>query len=161
MTLNHYFLSPCGRISRQEYWLGMIGLMALSIWGAQMLDPTGLTPTADGRIRPPSFGVTLWNLLLAWPTIVVSIKRFNDRDWPFWVGWAVGAAMILILIANYHGMMLDSDRMSGGEKLVMATAAVALTWALVENGFRAGTSGPNRYGDSPLRRDDASVPPQL
>ncbi len=149
MTLQDYFLSPHGRVSRQEYWLGMVALMAVTWLGASMLDPQGLAGSG-GKIRPPSLAGTLWSLLFAWPTTVVSIKRFNDRGWPWWLGYALGAGMTVFVIANYFGLLLDPDRMAPGERLLMVSFAIAFLWALVENGFQRGTSGPNRYGDDPL-----------
>lgn len=151
MTISDFFFSPRGRISRQEYWLGMIALMALTMMGVAVVDPNGFS-REGGQVRPPSFESTVWSLVFAWPSTAVSIKRFNDREWPEWVGYALGAAMVAFVVANYFGYMLDSDRMSVPEKLVMVTAAVAFLWALVENGFQRGTDGPNRYGPDPVAR---------
>lgn len=151
MKLTDFFFSPRGRISRQEYWLGMIALMALTMIGIAAFDPNGFS-REGGQVRPPSLESTVWSLVFAWPSTAVSIKRFNDREWPAWVGYALGAAMVVFVVANYFGYLLDSDRMSVPEKLVMVAAAVAFLWALIENGFQRGTDGPNRYGPDPLLR---------
>lgn len=151
MSIADYFLSPHGRISRQEYWLGMLAMMALTIIGAALLDPDGLS-SSDGKVRPPSFAATAWSLLFAWPSTAVAVKRFNDRDWPAWVGYALGAGMAVFVTANYYGFLLDTDRMAPAEKLVMVAAAIGFLWALIENGFSRGTPGPNRYGNDPLER---------
>lgn len=156
MTLADYFLSPYGRISRREYWLGMLALMSLTIIGAALLDAEGFS-SSGGTVRPPSLTATLWSLLFAWPSTAVAIKRFNDRDWPEWVGYALGAAMTVFVIANYFGFLLDPDRMPPAEKLTMVAAAVGFLWALVENGFSRGTPGPNRYGPDPLERGGMHV----
>jgi uncharacterized membrane protein YhaH (DUF805 family) len=150
MTLQHYFVSPFGRIGRQEFWLGMLGIMALTLLAVHVLDPLGFQPSPDGKIRPPSLGSTVFNLLLSWPTTAIMIKRFNDRDRPYWVGLALGAAMVVLVIANFLGLMLDPDRMSLVERALLFSGAIAFTWALIENGFLAGTNGPNRYGADPL-----------
>lgn len=157
MSLADYFLSPHGRISRQEYWLGMVAMMAATILGAAMLDPAGLTGP-PGEVRPPSLAATLWSLLFAWPTTAVTTKRFNDRDWPWWLGYALGAGMTAFVVANYFGFLLDPDRMAPLERTVMVVAAVSFLWALIENGFQRGTPGPNRYGPDPLVAPTA--PPQ-
>lgn len=151
MTLTDFFLSPNGRISRQEYWLGMLALMALTMMGVALFDPEGFTRDG-GQVRAPSFEATAWSLVFAWPSTAVSIKRFNDRDWPGWVGYALGAGMVVFVVANYFGYLLDADRMSVLEKLVMVVAAVGFLWSLIENGFQRGTEGPNRYGGDPLER---------
>jgi uncharacterized membrane protein YhaH (DUF805 family) len=145
MTLSEFFLSPRGRISRQEYWLGMLALMAVTLAGSALFGLDGLT-SDGGRIRAPSLASTLWSLLFAWPSTAVSVKRFNDRDWPAWLGYALGAGMVAFVVANYHGLLLDPDTMGPAEKLVMVMAAIAFLWALIENGFQRGTPGPNRFG---------------
>lgn len=149
MTLSDFFLSPNGRISRQEYWLGLLALMAITVFGAAVFDFDGLT-SEGGKVRPPSLASTLWSLAFAWPSTAVSIKRFNDRDWPSWLGYALGAAMTAFVVANYYGYLLDPDVMDPVEKLIMVAAAIGFLWALVENGFQRGTQGANRYGADPL-----------
>ena len=72
MTLSQFFLSPSGRISRQEYWLGILSLMAITLVGAQLLDAEGAT-VESGRMRAPSLIVTVWSLILAWPSTAISI----------------------------------------------------------------------------------------
>lgn len=56
------------------------------------------------------------SLALIWPSIAVSVKRWHDRDKSGW--W-----MLITLIP-----------------------LVGPIWALVENGFLAGTEGDNRFG---------------
>ena len=149
MTLSEFFLSPAGRISRQEYCLGLLGLMAFTVAGAAFFDLEGLT-SQSGKVRPPSFASTVWSLLFAWPSTAISIKRFNDRDWPSWVGYALGAGMTAFVVANYYGYLLDPDVMQPIEKLIMVVAAIGFLWALFENGFQRGTHGDNRHGADPL-----------
>ena len=149
MTLSDYFLSPQGRISRQEYWLGVLALMAATVVGAAVFDFDVLI-SQGGKVSPPSLGSTVWSLLFAWPSTAVSIKRFNDRDWPSWTGYALGAGMSAFVVANYYGYLLDPDVMDPVEKLIMVAAAIGFLWALVENGFQRGTNGVNRYGSDPL-----------
>jgi uncharacterized membrane protein YhaH (DUF805 family) len=63
------------------------------------------------------------NLLLAWPTIAISVKRWHDRDHS---GWWVLVALVPI---------------------------VGWLWMLVANGFLQGTPGANRFGADPLGRN--------
>jgi len=154
MTLTDYFLSPYGRISRQEYWLGMVVLVAITLLGSVMLDPEAFGGEG-GRVRAPSLAATLWSLAFTWPSTAIAIKRFNDRDWPGWVGYALGISMAAFVVANYHGYLLDPDRMGMSEKLIMVSAGVGFIWALVENGFQRGTPGANRYGSDPLEGQGA------
>jgi uncharacterized membrane protein YhaH (DUF805 family) len=56
------------------------------------------------------------SLAIIWPSIAVTVKRWHDRDKSGW--W-----MLITLIP-----------------------LVGPIWALVENGFLAGTEGDNRFG---------------
>ena len=60
------------------------------------------------------------NLLLVWPALAVSVKRWHDRDRS---GWWV---------------------------LLNLVPVIGWLWALIDNGFLRGTAGPNRFGEDPL-----------
>jgi uncharacterized membrane protein YhaH (DUF805 family) len=161
MTLIDFFLSPSGRISRQAFWLGIVVLMAVSLPIMAILDPSlatgaeaaggqdGATPPR-GPFTPPSLAGTIWSLIITWPSAAISIKRFNDRDWPHWVGYVLGAAMALLVVAHHFGVLLDPNGMASLEYLVFMAILVFFTWSLIDNGFYQGTSGANRYGPDPL-----------
>ncbi len=109
----HLFLDPRGRIGRTTFWLYGVGaLLGLGIIGHLLL--------GIARVRPESAD-HLINLLLAWPVIATSAKRWHDRDKS---GWWV--AVVLVPVVGW-------------------------IWALVENGCLRGTAGPNRFGADPLR----------
>ena len=106
-------LDPRGRLSRRGFWL----------WGVAAL--TGLTILLNAllgiaRVRLAT-AETIVNVLLLWPALAVSIKRWHDRDRS---GWWV---------------------------LVLLVPVVGWLWALVVNGFLRGTPGVNRYGPPPRR----------
>ncbi len=63
------------------------------------------------------------NLLLVWPALAVSVKRWHDRD------------------------------KSGVWVLLNLVPVIGWIWALIDNGFLRGTKGPNRFGDDPLVDD--------
>jgi uncharacterized membrane protein YhaH (DUF805 family) len=155
MSLFHYFLSPHGRISRQAYWLGFIIIMAITVPVMALLEPELMT-AGRGKPQPPGLPSTLWNLLLTWPSAAISIKRFNDRDRPFWVGYLLAAGMATIVIANHLGYLLDPERMASPEKLVFFLLLLFFVWSMIDNGVFKGTDGPNRYGPDPL---DTAPPP--
>ncbi len=149
MNLSNYFFSARGRIGRQEYWLGLLVLIAVSMAVTAVVDPSAMT-VENGVVKPPSFAGTVWNLLITWPSAAIAIKRFNDRDWPHWLGYALGGLMAALVVANYNGLLLDPEVMSPAEKLVLLGLVIAFFWSIVENGFHAGTSGANRYGPDPV-----------
>lgn len=105
------YLSLQGRIDRRCFWLrGVLALLATSVVLTMLLQIAGL------RSERAEY---LANLVLAWPFIAVSAKRWHDRDRS---GWWV---------------------------LVLAIPLVGTLWTLIDNGFVRGTAGPNRFGDAP------------
>jgi uncharacterized membrane protein YhaH (DUF805 family) len=106
------FFGLRGRVSRREFWLfGVLSLLGLAVVGQLLL--------GVARV-PPRRADLIVNLLLLWPALAVSVKRWHDRDKP---GWWV---------------------------LLNLLPVVGWLWAIVDNGFLRGTSGPNRFGDDPL-----------
>ena len=106
------WLDPRGRISRATWWLhGMLGLLGLAVLLRTLMDIA----------RVPQDHVDEWvSLLLAWPTLALSAKRWQDRDRSAW--WV----------------------------LVLLIPVVGVFWMLADNGFVRGTRGRNRYGEPPL-----------
>jgi uncharacterized membrane protein YhaH (DUF805 family) len=108
------FLRLHGRVSRREFWLyGVLALLGLAVLGQALL--------GIARVRPQSADIVV-NLLLVWPALAVSVKRWHDRDKS---GWWV---------------------------LLNLVPVVGWLWVLVDNGFMRGTNGANRYGADPLGR---------
>ena len=100
-----------GRIGRRSWWL----------WGAAVMIGMAIYLTAVLRIAGVSKDTTdlLVNLLLLWPALAISVKRWHDRDKP---GWWVLMAFVPV---------------------------VGWIWVLIENGLLRGTDGANRFGDQP------------
>jgi uncharacterized membrane protein YhaH (DUF805 family) len=101
-----------GRINRGKFWLGMV-VIGVVPWGVMML---GFIIDA---------GIFLWlasvlYLVVIWPWLAVSIKRWHDRGKSGW--W------VFIAWVPFIGWL----------------------WALVETGFLPGDPGTNRYGPDPL-----------
>lgn len=110
-TLPRLLLDPRGRVDRRTFWLwGVLAPMGVSLLGRALLD--------IARVRPDAAD-TFVSLLLVWPFVAVSAKRWHDRDKS---GWWVLVALIPL---------------------------VGWLWLMIENGFRRGTPGPNRHGPAP------------
>ena len=106
------FFSLRGRVSRRQYWLyGVRALAALAVLAHALL--------GIARVRAPTADLIV-NLLLVWPALAVSVKRWHDRDRS---GWWV---------------------------LLNLLPVIGWLWALIDNGFLRGTAGRNRFGDDPL-----------
>jgi uncharacterized membrane protein YhaH (DUF805 family) len=102
-----------GRVSRRTFWLyGVCALLGLALLGHALLAIAG--------VRPARAEVIV-NLLLLYPALAVSVKRWQDRDrHPAWV-------------------------------LVALIPLIGWLWVLIDNGFVRGSTGPNRFGAAPLR----------
>ena len=104
-------LDPRGRIARSTWWLfGVLLPLGLGLLLHALL--------GIARVRA-EIAEHLVNLVLLWPTLAISVKRWHDRDKS---GWWV---------------------------LVMLVPVVGWVVALVVNGFLPGTQGPNRFGSEP------------
>lgn len=89
----------------------MLALVGVALVGHALL--------GIARVRPRTAELIV-NLLLVWPALAISVKRWHDRGKS---GWWV---------------------------LLNLVPVVGWLWALIENGFLRGTDGPNRYGPDPL-----------
>jgi uncharacterized membrane protein YhaH (DUF805 family) len=109
MTPGQILFAFQGRIPRKTYWLyGVLGMIGFSFVAGALLGIAGVPEMIAGGL--PS-------LLILWPSLAISVKRWHDRDKS---GWWVLIAFIPL---------------------------VGFIWALVVNGFLRGTVGPNRFGE--------------
>ena len=106
------FFSFEGRINRAKFWLGIVVLWAV-VWVLALI----AAATDSGFLW---WLISIVGLLLIWPSLALSIKRWHDRNKS---GWWVLIGLVPII---------------GG------------IWALIETGFLPGTVGPNEYGLDPL-----------
>jgi len=107
------WLDPRGRIGRASFWLhGVLGLLGMALLLRALLEIA----------RWPPAQVDEWvGLLLTWPLVAISAKRWHDRDRS---GWWV---------------------------LVLLLPVVGVLWLLADNGLVRGTRGPNRFGPPPVQ----------
>ncbi|MFN8475057.1 MAG: DUF805 domain-containing protein [Anaerolineae bacterium] len=123
MTLSELYLSLSGRISRRTFWLK--GVLPLFIIELVLGFLSGGLGAAAGREGGGLFGgllgilVFVVSILLIWPALAISFKRWHDRGKSGW--W------VLIGLVPIIGSL----------------------WVLIECGFLAGTPGPNKFGPAP------------
>ena len=111
MNWQQFLLSPQGRVGRQQYWLMLLLALPFIIATSQV---AGIDHVWEARS-------VVFLLPIIWPSLVVTIKRWHDRNKSGW--WIL---MGLVPIIGH-------------------------IWTLVENGFLKGTPGDNRFGPDPLR----------
>lgn len=109
---NDLLFSFEGRINRAKFWLGAVVMSIVPLlffMVAAAVNSTFLWVVAS-----------LVYLLIIWPALAISIKRWHDRGKSGW--W------IFIGFVPFIGGL----------------------WALIETGFLPGTPGTNQYGPDPL-----------
>jgi uncharacterized membrane protein YhaH (DUF805 family) len=132
-----YFLSLNGRIKRQEFSLGIFGLLAVCGLLSRLLTEVAFFNTA-GRIwngselavalsLPFVFAV----LILAWPFVAITVKRLHDRNLSGW--W-----MLLILAIPFAAKLIG---LNPSTLLLMGYAMLSAM---------SGSAGDNRFGIDPM-----------
>ncbi len=122
--MRKFLFSFDGRLGRAPYWLALLAVLLIDsvvfgiVGGLELFDGDALA-VEPGSLSWP------WALLVVppslWIGLVVSVKRWHDRNKS---GWWV---------------------------LVNLVPVVGWLWQLIECGFLRGTTGPNRFGQDPLR----------
>ena len=82
--------------------------------------------------------------------MAITVKRLNDRNWSGWLAVFVFVAVLPLYIGPFFGMFLDFENPTTFEIVVSLIVIVLTLFLLVENGFRRGDRGANRYGPDPL-----------
>ncbi|WBQ11421.1 DUF805 domain-containing protein [Hyphomonadaceae bacterium ML37] len=162
MNLSHVLFSPNGRIGQQEYWIGVLILIAGNV-------VTGIVP---------SIGGLLW-LGLVWVGIAVFGKRLHDGGKTAWlhvIPWAITSVLAIsalsIVGVGVVQLVLDAaqnDRPStasiaamiaaGGFSLLLFSVAM-LVWAgyTIWVGLLKGDASENQYGPVPLSPEAQASP---
>lgn len=147
-SLVYLLLSFRGRISRKSWWIGTLILVVASIAGTLTLNPSVFDYERQAP-RIPSWPDTIWQLALVIPRTALIVKRFNDRDHPYWLGYAFGVLGALLVVGPQFGIFAREPA-NAFEIVVAVIFGVAVLFAFVDNGFLRGNMGPNRYGPDPL-----------
>lgn len=142
---NRLYLTTDGRIGRQDFWMGMIGLIVVSLVVNLILF------AIFGMLSP----ATMWvgfivQLVLAYPTYAVFAKRFQDRDKPGTYGWILVGLAILYTLLNLFGAFGDPMAPNMFSTIFGLILAAVFIWYLVELGSLRGTVGSNQYGPDPI-----------
>ena len=142
------FTSFSGRIPRKWYWLGFVTMVVVFGLGRYVIK----TLRGDEIPGPDGLPVMLWSLLGMIAFGAVIVKRFQDRDWPRWVGWLAAAAIAFNIPAGYFGLPGDPAKFTLIDQALFWPFLLIWLFAFIDNGFLRGTRGPNRYGPEPGER---------
>ena len=141
-----------GRISRKQWWIGVVGIIIASIVLAIILGLVGLGGTSG-------WGQLIAFVILFYPNWCLGIKRRQDRDnnaMDFKVLMGVSGLLTLVQAFGIGVTMTDL-----GNGVIVPTPDMWLSilfmllgvfgiYMLVQLGFLKGTPGANTYGADPL-----------
>ena len=119
------YLSLNGRINRATFWRGLLGLVVAGLVLQALLMVAGLRSEPAGK---------LVNLVLLWPAVALSAKRWHDHN--------RSAAWVWLGLAGFAPGLWG-----------------LWVWLLVDNGFRRGSAQANRFGPPPLTDLRVSLAP--
>jgi uncharacterized membrane protein YhaH (DUF805 family) len=137
-----FFLSLRGRISRQEFWLGYVGIVVVALILMRVIPDSGdagSLMSGDGpesetwQDASVSFGwLELISLALTWPIIAIYAKRLHDLDLTAW--WL---------------LLLPAVTFLAGVSMFGRLHVAAYCLLILVLGFLPGSHGANRFGDDP------------
>ncbi len=109
-----FLWSAKGRITRSDYWLRFVLPYTIGLIVVVVLDVMLGLGTSSG------YGIItiIYSLIFIYPSFVIMIKRWHDRDKSGW--WT----------------------------LIIFVPIIGSIWLFVECGCMEGTRGPNRFGPS-------------
>ena len=153
-TLVSLLTTTQGRIGRQQWWLGIVALIVISIVASIVL---GIISFGNATVF--AWLAVLLNIALIYPAYCIGLKRRHDRDnngtdLKILIG---GSLVINLLQATGIGVTW----VDGGAGIVYPMPAIWLAvinliyaifaiYMLVQLGFLKGTPGSNSYGPDPL-----------
>ncbi len=135
-----------GRISRAQWWLAFVIVGAANVLGGMLLNPDYFF--AD-ELPPPSRPDTIWQIVLLYPLTAITVKRFNDRDWPWWLGYLFASLGAVFCLSRHMSGWIGPVEPMQSLTLLLPLLAYFL-FAFIDNAFFRGTEGPNAYGPGPL-----------
>ena len=160
MSFLQVLFSPAGRIRRRDFWLYDIGLSIAYyaiVYSAHKfifdLPDSGFFFDLGGSVRfqPTPFGLVVMAaiVLKLWPSYCLAIKRWHDRNRPWWLAVGIGV-MLWILVFVQRAFGLNAAHPDFAIFILAGlTGSGLVIWQFVECGCLDGTKGPNRYGPSP------------
>ena len=142
-----------GRIGRQQWWIGIVVLIVISIVASIIL---GIISFGNATVM--AWLAVLLNIALIWPSYCIGIKRRHDRDNDGTDLKILIAGSLILNLLSATGIGVTMTDVGGVMVPVPAiwlgvinfAFAVFAIYMLVQLGFLKGTTGSNSYGADPL-----------
>jgi uncharacterized membrane protein YhaH (DUF805 family) len=141
-----------GRLSRKEWWLGVVGLIIASIVLGIILGIVGLG-------GPTGWGQLIAYVILFYPGWCIGIKRRHDRDnnandFKLFMGLSGLLTLLQALGIGVTMTDLGNGIVAPAPDMWMSILFLLLgifgIYMLVQLGFLRGTAGANSHGADPL-----------
>lgn len=150
MTLTELFFSFAGRINRQLFVLGMLGLFSLQLGLFSLVAYEMNLPVEKAISREVLLVDTMLDGLLMWPTLALSYKRMHDRNKSGKLFGLVYATATVMAVPVALGSIEAGQGPVQAYFFLHFMLMFGVLMMLIEMAFYPGTAGPNRYGDDPL-----------
>jgi uncharacterized membrane protein YhaH (DUF805 family) len=142
---NRLYLTTDGRIGRQDFWIGLIGLIVVGIVVSLILAALFGIASFAGRLLG-----FIPQLALAYPGYCLFAKRFQDRDKPGAYGAIPIGVGLLITLLGLTGLTGDPASPNILGWLLNLVNLAVFVWVVIELGILRGTVGDNQYGGDPV-----------
>ena len=144
--INHLYLTTDGRIGRQSFWIGFIGLVIASIV---------INVIVGALFGWASFAILLVGFIvqvvLAYPGYALMAKRFQDRGKPsIYAAIVIGISVLFAFLAVIGLTGAPGVPNAFGMLTGLIEVAIGI-WIVIELGILRGTVGDNAYGPDPLQ----------
>ncbi|MGH1419459.1 MAG: DUF805 domain-containing protein [Hyphomicrobiaceae bacterium] len=143
----HVFFGFTGRISRSTWWVASFLLIVIDFGVLIVLINPDFFNLSIDPIPAATPAETLFGLAMLIPATAVSVKRFNDRNRPYWLGYAIGIGIAIISATLHFTAHLPAYDMAVG--ILLMSLVPFFLWLVIEQGLLAGTQGANQYGPGP------------
>lgn len=139
-----------GRIGRGHFWLGILVLLGVEL---AILLPLMQNYAADLAERPPALWFRNLTLLvdtaLAWPSLALMAKRQQDRDQRPLLAYFSVVLTLMFSMLDAFGFIQNITGFTAFGKFFWMILLGVMVVVIIELGCRAGTEGPNRFGQQP------------
>lgn len=159
MGLVDLFFSVRGRINRAQYWLGS-AIASVVFFGGIVVAISAAGGAAENAPKGEAgmAGAGLFALIVlplavltCWVGIAIQIKRFHDRDRPWWL------VLLPFAPAIFVGMAVGETMARGGSPYELAASLQPYSiigmlinlYIFIELGCLPGADGANKYGPPP------------
>ena len=133
-----------GRISRMQFWIGMLIVAGVELTLMLVFDvPYFPIEKKLLSVRLIEFAI---QIVTIYPTAAIVVKRLHDRNQPgFYAVWLLGL-IVLVALTNLFGLTNNPKNPNWLDWVLgLCTIVIGLAF-LFELGFRRGTAGDNRFG---------------